>query len=112
MKLFDKLMLVEACKLMLQQYVNKPWTKPVTDILPVLLKQMVLAGAQQIQWCREALSSSKRGAMCELQVSLVAGLQTWVCLCIVANVAFILLGRKAASSTKACKGAVCALDVS
>ena len=68
MQLWDKLMLYEARKETLQLHAHRVWTGNVLETLPVLFEELVHAGPQEVELCKEVLFSSECGALCELQV--------------------------------------------
>ena len=66
MQLWDRLMLMEARKQMLQKYAHRAWIGEVLEILPLLFEELVHAGPAEIKLCQEVLFSSECGALCEL----------------------------------------------
>lgn len=72
MQLWDKLMLYEARKQMLQTHANKAWTGGVMQTLPVLFEKLVHAGPREIELCKEVLFAAECGALCELQATRLA----------------------------------------
>lgn len=69
MHLWDRLMLYEARKRMLQMYAHVPWAGDIPEILAVLFETLVEGGRQEIELCKEVLFSPDCGALCELQVN-------------------------------------------
>lgn len=63
MQLWDKLMLYEARKQMLQTHANKAWTGGVMQTLPVLFEKLVHAGPREIELCKEVLFAAECGAL-------------------------------------------------
>ena len=71
MLLWDKLMLSDARKHVLQRYAHVAWTTEIMSILPVLFEPLLHGDTQDLQLCKEVLFSPDCGAVCELQVGLL-----------------------------------------
>lgn len=69
MQLWDRLMLFEARKQMLQKYAHVPWAGNVLEVLPTLFGELLDGGPHEIALCKEVLFSPDCGALCELQAS-------------------------------------------
>ena len=69
MQLWDRLMLYETRKQMLQKYAHVPWAGDNLEALPTLFGELLDGGPQEIALCKEVLFSPDCGALCELQAS-------------------------------------------
>ena len=90
MRLWDKLMLYEARRQTLQLHAHKAWIGNNLQTLPVLFEELVHAGSQEIDLCKEVLFSSECGALCKLQarplfhLDAIVSLQMPSCVCLLA----------------------------
>lgn len=66
MSLWDHLHMPDAKKATLLRWVNRPWCGVALRGLPALLSYLVKEN--DLDLCKQALHSSRRGAVCELQV--------------------------------------------
>ena len=67
--LFNTLSEPAAYKQSLQKLFEMPWTEQVMAVIAQACSKLLDQGTFGVELCRELLHSTKRGALCEMQVS-------------------------------------------
>lgn len=69
MRLYDRLMLLDARKQLLKKHAHTAWVGDALEIVPALFEELIHGGPDEIELCKEVLFSEDCGALCELQVT-------------------------------------------
>ena len=101
MRLCDHLYLPDAQERTIRKWVNKTWTSNVVATLSVLFGYMLQSGTPGIKLCELALCSSKRGAVCELQVTFPSSV--WL-------IDAVLAQCSIHAHCQCCRGTCCSLE--
>ena len=77
--LFDTLGKPAAYKQSLQKLFEMPWTEQVMAVIAEACSNLLDQGTVGMELCRELLHSTKRGALCEMQVSAAVMNNLYMC---------------------------------